>query len=129
MRRVSGLLEKIVDWRNFREATCRAALGKRHRSDTQGFLRDLDQNLARMAGELRNGTMEVGQFHQFLIFDPKERIITAPVFRERVLHHAIMNICEPHFESWLIDDSFACRTGKGRVAALRRARQFQARYA
>jgi hypothetical protein len=63
-----------------------------------------------------------------VIFDPKERIITAPCFGERILHHAIMNVCEPHFERWLIHDSYACRRGKGRVAALVRARRFARRF-
>jgi hypothetical protein len=35
-----------------------------------------------------------------------------------------MNVCEPAFERWLIDDSFACRTGRGRLAAIHRAEQF-----
>ncbi len=48
-------------------------------------------------------------YHQFTIFDPKERLITAPCFRERVLHHAVINVCEPVFERWLIVDTFACR--------------------
>ena len=51
-------------------------------------------------------------------------MITAPCFRERVLHHAIMNVCEPVFERRLIADTFACRRGKGRLAALDRARHF-----
>ena len=67
-------------------------------------------------------------YHQFTIFDPKQRLITAPCFRERVLHHAIMNVCEPVFERWLIADTFACRRGKGRIAALNRALQFSWRH-
>jgi RNA-directed DNA polymerase len=51
-------------------------------------------------------------------------LITAPSFAERVLHHAIFNVCEPVFERWLIADTFACRTGKGQLAALDRARRF-----
>lgn len=81
-----------------------------------------------MIGRLRDGSFPLGRCHQFVIFDPKERIITAPCFEERVLHHAIMNVCEPHFERWLIHDSYACRKGKGRIAALLRARQFAGRY-
>jgi RNA-directed DNA polymerase len=37
-----------------------------------------------------------------------------------------MNVCEPVFERWLISDTFACRQGKGRLAALDRARKFAA---
>ena len=35
-----------------------------------------------------------------------------------------MNIVEPHLERWLIDDTFACRGGKGRVRCLQRTQQF-----
>jgi hypothetical protein len=44
------------------------------------------------------------------------------------LHHAVINVCEPVFERWLIADTFACRRGKGRLAALHRARQFAGRF-
>ncbi len=43
---------------------------------------------------------------------------------ECVLHHANMNVCEPVMDRWLIDDTFACRTGKGREAAIERAQYF-----
>jgi hypothetical protein len=81
-----------------------------------------------MAGQLRQGTFVLGRFRQFVIRDPKERIITAPCFAERVLHHAIVNVCEPVFERWLIPDTYACRTGRGRVAAVERAQDFAARH-
>jgi hypothetical protein len=35
-----------------------------------------------------------------------------------------MNVCEPLMDRWLIDNTFACRTGKGREAAIDRAQQF-----
>jgi hypothetical protein len=39
-----------------------------------------------------------------------------------------MNICEPVFERSLIFDTYACRRGKGREAAVKRAREFAKRY-
>ena len=35
-----------------------------------------------------------------------------------------MNVCEPHFERRLIFDTYACRTGKGRLKAVERAQHF-----
>jgi retron-type reverse transcriptase len=55
-------------------------------------------------------------------------VIHAAPFRDRVLHHAIMNVCEPIFERAQIFDSYACRKGKGTRAALFRAREFARRY-
>ena len=38
-----------------------------------------------------------------------------------------MNVCEPVFDRFLIDDTFACRRGKGRIAAVERAQDFARR--
>jgi RNA-directed DNA polymerase len=56
------------------------------------------------------------------------RPLTAPFFRDRVLHHALTLVCEPVFERLLIADTFACRRGKGREAAVERAMQFAGRH-
>jgi RNA-directed DNA polymerase len=65
----------------------------------------LNQRIAAMSVAISEGTFPIGRFQQFLIRDPKERVITAPCFDERVLHHAIMNVCEPVMDRWLIDDT------------------------
>lgn len=43
------------------------------------------------------------------------------------MHHAVMNRCEPEFDRWMIADTFACRKGKGREAAIIRAHDFARR--
>ena len=73
--------------------------------------------------------MRVGDYHLFQVFDPKERTICAASFRERVLHHAVMNVCEPVLERAAVFDSYACRKGKGRLPAVERARVMPGRTA
>jgi RNA-directed DNA polymerase len=128
MRRSRGLFERILDRSNFRRAVARAARGKRHRPVTRRLLADLEERCGEIADQLRNASYPFGKCAQFLIHDPKERLITAPAFEERVIHHAVIQVCEPRFESWLIDDTFACRTGRGRLAAIDRARLFSGRH-
>jgi RNA-directed DNA polymerase len=128
MKRAANLFDAIADRDNLRLAFYKARRGKRDRGAVQQFAADLDRNLAQMAKELQSGSITVGAFQQFEIHDPKKRLITAPCFRERVLHHAIINVCEPHLERWLIADTFACRTGKGRTAALLRTQHFARRF-
>lgn len=124
MKRSGDLWQKIVDRDNLRLAVTKALRGKRHRPDARKFVSHLEDNLQRMADELEAESVVLGRHVQFVIHDPKERLITAPCFEERVVHHAMINVCEPLFERWLIDDSFACRRGKGREAAIRRAAGF-----
>ena len=118
------MFENILSYDNMRAAAHQALKGKRHRPEAREWVAKLDINLGRITEQLRAGTFPFGRFHQFVIFDPKERLITAPCFEERIVHHAIMNVVEPHLERWLIDDTFACRKGMGRIECLLRARQF-----
>lgn len=129
MRRANHLFEGIVDRENLRLAVHKALRGKRSQTDAREFAANLDAELDRLGEDLRSGEIRLGDSRQFTIHDPKERLITAPSFRERVLHHAVMNVCEPIFERRLIADTFACRRGKGRLAALERAREFSREHA
>ena len=128
MRRTGRLFDQIVDRDNLRMAVHKALKSKRQHQEAQVWLANLEHNLQRIANQLRTHTFPVGRHHQFVIYDPKERLITAPCFEERIVHHAIMNICEPHLDRLLIFDSYACRKGKGRLACLERVRKYAARY-
>ncbi len=128
MKRIGRLMDRVLDRENLREAFARAARGRRTKRDSAAFGARLEENLAELARDLAGGTYEVGPYHQFTIFDPKERTITAPCFRDRVLHHAVTLVCEPVFERYLIADTFACRRGKGRIAAVERAQGLARRY-
>jgi len=44
------------------------------------------------------------------------------------MHHALMNLCEPVLERAAVFDSYACRQGKGQLAAVRRAESYARRY-
>jgi hypothetical protein len=54
-----------------------------------------------------------GPYHSFYIHDPKRRLISAAPFRDRVVHHALINVIEPIWERRFIFDSYANRVGKG----------------
>jgi RNA-directed DNA polymerase len=124
MRRAANLFDQIPEPENLRLAFHKAARGRRGQPVVRQFAAGLNQRIAAMSVAIAEGTFPIGRFQQFLIRDPKERVITAPCFAERVLHHAIMNVCEPVLDRWLIHDTFACRTGKGRERAIERAQRF-----
>ena len=119
---------KIADAENLRLAFWKTARGKRGQADCRAFQERLEENLAALGAELLSGQVPVGDYHYFTIHDPKERTICAASFRERVLHHALMNVCEPVLERAAVFDSYACRKGKGRLLAVERAQRFARRY-
>ncbi len=124
MKRIGNLFERVVDRENLLLAFWKAGRGKAARPDRNAFAANLGLEIEELRDGLLDGTYPVGDYSQFTIFDPKERVITAAPFRERVLQHALMNICEPLFEKWMIFDTYACRKGKGQMAAVERAARF-----
>lgn len=127
-KRAGYLIEKIADLDNLRLAFWKARKGKEGKGEVIDFRVNLDKNLLTLHDGLLNGTVEVGNYHYFTINDPKERLICAAHFPERVLHHAIMNICHDYFEKFQLFDSYATRVGKGQYAALDRAKSYSAKY-
>ena len=121
MKRIGHLFECVVEPDNLRLAFIKASRGKRQRADQMAFQRNLDEELHHLREGLLAGDYPVGNYSRFTIWEPKEREICAASFGERVLHHALMNVCEPYFDRWLIFDSYACRQGKGQLKAVQRA--------
>lgn len=121
MRRSGVSLAEVASLENLTRAFWRAAQGKRERLDVVRFAAALDLELAGLGAAIRDGSVQVGEMHSFEIRDPKRRTIHAPCFRERVLHHALVAQIGPPLDRALVDDTFACRRGRGSLAAVMRA--------
>ncbi len=113
MKRAAVLFEKITDFNNLRLAYLKALRGKRDTPAAIIFSLKADENLHKIKNALESGTYKTSPYHQFKIYDPKERIITAASFEDRIVHHACMNILEPVFEKQFIFHTYACRKNKG----------------
>ena len=128
MRRHKNLFEKIPQFDNLLLAFHKAQKGKRARWDVIEYRYGLHVNLHRLQQQILSGEPDIGHYRFFMVRDPKPREICAASFAERVLHHAIMNVCEPPLERYAVFDSYACRKEKGSVKAVQRAQYFIRRY-
>jgi retron-type reverse transcriptase len=113
MKRHRITLAEIATFDNLTLAVWKAARGKRHRPDVIRFIGDLDKHLRQLAADILQGNVPYARYREFYIHDPKERLIHAACFEDRVLHHAIMNLAEPIFERTLVASTYACRPDKG----------------
>jgi retron-type reverse transcriptase len=124
-----NLYPKIYDFENLYQAHRQARRGgKRKRPEVADFEHNLAENLLQLQTELREHTYQPGPYRHFIVIERKERKISAAPYRDRVVHHALMNIIQPIFEARFIHDSYACRKGKGTHRALDRAQTFAQRY-
>lgn len=124
MRRHKNLFEKIISFQNLLKAARLAQRGKRFKTDTARFNFHLERELWQLQAELAEKRYEPGGYYHFTIHEPKERLISAAPYRDRVVHHAIHNILEPIFDPTFIYDSYATRKGKGTHAAIDRFQKF-----
>ena len=128
MARGRGLYGTILEPENLLLAFHKAAKGKSDRPEVVEYRRGLDDNLVSLRAELLSGEISLGPYRFFTVRDPKERTICAAPFRDRVLHHAVMNVTELEFERYSVFDSYACRPGKGLHRAIARAQEFSRRH-
>lgn len=124
MKRITGLFEQIVDRRTLSIALHRAAKGKSNRSVVRDFVRNADENLDDLVNALRGETFRFDPYQHFSIRDTKSRIIHAPSFRDRVVHHAMIHATGPTFEQGACHHSYACRRQRGQHAAIAQARKW-----
>lgn len=108
-----NLYPRIYDFENLFKAYLKARKNKRYTEEALEFSANLEENLIGLQNDLIYRTYRPGRYREFYIYEPKKRLVAAPPFRDRVLHHAICNVIEPIFEARFIYDTYACRPGKG----------------
>jgi RNA-directed DNA polymerase len=123
-----NLYPQVWDFENLYKSYRKARRGKRSKPGPAAFERIQEDELLTLQGELLNHTYKPGAYHSFYIHDPKTRLISAAPFRDRVVHHALVNILEPIWEPMFIFDSYANRVGKGTHRAIDRCQYFTRRY-
>lgn len=99
-------------------------LGKRYDKEVLRFGYNALDNLICINNDLTWKTYQIGPYREFIIKDPKERLIQYLPLRDRIVQQSLHQVIEPIFDKGFIGDSYACRTGKGTHRAMYRLRYF-----
>ena len=125
MKTYTKLYIKLCSYENLFLAYKKARKNKTKRNYVIGFEKNLEVNLKILQFELLNKIYYPRKLKLFIISDPKTRKICESSFRDRIVHHAIINILEPIYEKIFIYDSYASRKNKGQHKALERFDYFK----
>lgn len=116
---------KIITEENFDHAYYRTQrTNTKYSQEALNFSADLTYNLDKLRAELIEKCYRPGEYNIFTIHEPKQRIIAAPKYRDKIVQFAIHNVINEDFERKFIKDSYACQTGKGTHAAADRIQHF-----
>lgn len=112
--------EKLYSLDNLFLAYRKARKGKSKKIYVLNFEKNLEKNLLDLQKELMDKTYYPADLKRFIVRDPKTRTIHAATFRDRIVHHAIVNIIKPIYQPIFIYDSFASQKEKGSHLAVER---------
>lgn len=113
-KRYKNIYPDIINIDNAYDALRKTRLGKeKYKLPAIHFMNNETVNINALVEELRNQTYEVGEYTRFKVYEPKEREIYAPKFRDKIVQHMIHNIIKEIYFPCFIYDSYACIENKG----------------
>lgn len=113
MKRIGFLFDQTFTQDSLLAAFYDAARHKHGKRACFQFEKHLAINLDTLHRELHDGSYRPRPYYSFMVYEPKPRKIYAPAFRDLVVQHAIYRVISPIFDRTFIDQSFACRVGRG----------------
>jgi retron-type reverse transcriptase len=122
-KKFRNLYKKIYDWDNLLIAYSEARRGKTYSSSYLQFKEYYLANLRHLQLQLLEKNWYPDPQLQFQISDPKKRIIACQSFRDRILHHALIQVVGPILNDAMMPQVFACRIGLGTHRCINRMQQ------
>lgn len=102
------------------EAHRHACKGKRYRLEVMGFTSKLERNLLDVQKRMKDGSYELGPYRKMWVFVPKKRLVMALDYPDRIVQWCLYLYLNPVYDKLFIEDSYACRKGKGSHKAAKR---------
>lgn len=99
---------------------------KRKRGTYNALEFEINENveLHKLWRELNTKTYEVGKSIVFCVDKPVKREVFAANFRDRIVHHLVINQINDILEEEFIEDSYSCRVGRGTDYGIRKCYQY-----
>lgn len=100
--------EKICDIDNLYKAY------KKSKHKDLKFQSNVSEELQKLKQELETKTYKISPYHEFTVYEPKERLIKACSFKDKIVQHSICdNVLLPMLKKEFIQTNYAGQIGKG----------------
>ena len=111
---IRNVYDKEVSFEKLLEAHRKARRGKREKRKVILLELVLEEQLLQLEKDLKNCTYKHGKYTKFKIYQPKERIIMASEYLDRIVHQwYVQNFIKPYFVPQFINTTYACIEGRG----------------
>lgn len=114
-----NLYQKVYDFNNIRLSYKQTLKGsKKFKKDAIILDMCRERNLLKLWRELKSKEYQVGEYIRFKVFEPKERVVSAPRVRDKIIQFAVHNVLQEVYGPVFIKTSFACLKDKGTHKAI-----------
>lgn len=118
-------LEEIFTFENIYNAHKKCRRSKQHKGEVIRFEVNISENICKLQKEIISKKYKVGKYKEFIIYEPKKRLIQALPYRDRIVLRCFCdNVLIPKIEKKLINDNVACRKNKGTKYGMDRLKYF-----
>lgn len=122
---MSKLFNNITDFDNIYKAYRKSQRGaSKYKKDALLFAMNETQNLLDLQNSILDESYAFGEYERFMVYEPKERIIHAPRYKDKVVQLAMNDQLKLVYNPVFIYDSYACIDGKGTHRAVERISHF-----
>ena len=122
---IKNCFDKRLTFEKLLEAEKRARKNKGNKKEILEFEMDLESNLVSLLKELKDGSYKLGKYREFVIKEPKERLIKSLPFRDRVVQQwYVEEFIKPFFVPRMISDSYACIEKRGTHKAVDKVQRY-----
>ncbi len=116
-------MEEVFNFKKIYKAYLDCRKLKRNTVNAVSFEYDVERNLFNILDRLKERSYSPGRSICFVATDPVYREIFAADFKDRVVHHLLINELEEFGERKFIFNSFSCRKGKGTHCGVKRLKR------
>lgn len=96
------------------EAHKRARIHKIYKNEIIKFEINLENNIVNLLNNIKDKKYHLGKYYVFKIYEPKERIIKALPYRDRIVHQwYVEEFIKPYIVPKFINTSYACLKDRG----------------
>ena len=111
--------EKVTDFENLYRAFRRSKRGKGYRKSSARFDVTALDGIHALRQQLLDRSYQVSEYHEFKVYEPKERLIQTASFKDKVVQHSLCdNVLMPKFQKIFLQENCAGQIGKGTLYGL-----------
>ena len=118
---ITQTFDELFSFEALYRAHMRARSGKRCKRPVVRFELNMTERVYELYTRLHSGAYKLGNYHSFVVYEPKKRQIQTLYYSDRVVQHVLCdNVLAPYFTRRAILDNCVCQKGKGAHFALAR---------